>query len=68
MAHTFHPVQIGTAFGWHSLALWGTDFGGPSLALEQCRTCSALKCTTDEGAIRFVSRGNITDIEPDCES
>ena len=66
MAHAFHRVELGATFGWPSLALWGLDFAGPTLALEQCASCNAIKCTSDEGIVRFVAAGHVSDVEPDC--
>lgn len=65
--HDYRAVDVATPFDWPALALWGIDFGGPTLTIEQCTVCNALRCTSDENVVRYVTRAAATAIEPDCD-
>jgi hypothetical protein len=64
--HTYRVVHFGSSFGWDGVALSSTDFHGPILFFEQCESCGTMRVTSDENAVRFVTRGVLSEAEPHC--
>jgi len=50
------------------LVLYSGEYAGPTCRLEQCDVCNAVRAVTDEGTVRYFTRGLVVMAEPACTS